>query len=158
MINMIVAVSSNNQIGLNNTLPWYIKEDLQYFKKLTWGHTVIMGRKTFESIKKPLPHRREIILANSSYKPIRDVEIFNDFESALKFAKSVEDVFIIGGGKIYNLFLPYTDVLYITLVDIHVDGDTEFPNYTSDFICIDTTSKQDIANPIDYKFTKWIRK
>ncbi len=157
MIEMIVAISNNNIIGCDNSLPWHIREDLQYFKNITSGHAIIMGRKTYESIGKPLPNRTNIVLTNSTDLKINGVKVVYSLKDALELAKTLDTVFIIGGGEIYRLFMPYARKLYITLVDITIEGDTYFPNFNTDFKCISTTEKTDVTSNLNYKFTEWIR-
>lgn len=126
MISIIVATSLNWAIGRNNQLLWHISEDLKYFKKITSGHTVIMGRKTWESIGKPLPNRRNIVVSLSLEK-ITDAEVYKSLELALKAAGN-ESLFIIGGGEIYKQALPLAEKLYLTIVNLTVeDADTFFP-------------------------------
>lgn len=164
MIYMIAAISKNNQIGLNRQMPWHLPEDLQYFKEITTGHTVVMGRKTYESIGRLLPNRHNIILTNqtdfrlSSSDPLTPVTIMHSLDSVLNFLAKEQVNFIIGGGEIYKAFLPYADRLYLTLIDQEVEGDTSFPSYKHDFKCIKQmpglTTTED-GSPIS--FTIWER-
>lgn len=159
MINCIAAISKNNQIGINNQLPWHIPEDLQYFKKLTTGKTVIMGRKTYESIGKPLPNRHNVVLTHQTHFNVdSSVEVLHSLDDALSLCKRLNEVFIIGGGQLYEAFLPYTDRLYLTLVDLTIKGDTAFPSFKQDFTCVKTTLGQpkDPESP-RYTFTVWTR-
>ncbi|OON94394.1 MAG: diacylglycerol kinase [Candidatus Epulonipiscioides saccharophilum] len=155
MISMIAAVANNGVIGMDNNLPWRIKEDLAFFKRMTKNKTVIMGRKTFESIGKPLAGRKNVVLTSTAN--IKDTEVVNNFTQTLEIAK-LDNAFIIGGAKIYELFLPYTDVLYITEVNLNVAGDTLFPEFKHLFDCIEIWPKNDKDSNIDYRFTKWIRR
>ena len=130
---MIVAHGPNGEIGLNNKLLWHIKEDLQFFKKQTTGKIILMGRKTFESIGKPLPNRTNIILTrDTTFKP-EGVEVIHDPEMLFDFVLSREDedqdleVVICGGEEIYKIYLPYVQTLYRTLVDYKGDADAFFP-------------------------------
>lgn len=127
-MNIIVAIADNNAIGKDNQLLWHISEDLRYFKKVTMGATVVMGRKTYESIGKPLPGRRNIVVSRS-LKEITGVEVFASVEAVIEeFKDSVEEVFIIGGGELYRAMLPYASKLYITFVHVTIpDADTFFP-------------------------------
>ena len=131
MISIIAAVAKNNVIGKRNALPWYLPEDLKRFKKLTAGHTVLMGRKTFESIMtklgKPLPNRKNVVITrDKNYQVPAGVVLFNDVVSALESLKA-EDVFIIGGGEIYNQTIDKADTLYVTHVHADHEGDVFFP-------------------------------
>lgn len=127
-MNIIVAIADNNAIGKDNQLLWHISEDLRYFKKVTMGATVVMGRKTYESIGKPLPGRRNIVVSRS-LKEITGVEVFASVEAVIEeFKDSAEEVFIIGGGELYRSMLPYASKLYITFVHVTIpDADTFFP-------------------------------
>lgn len=159
MINMIVATSKNNQIGINNELPWHISEDLKYFRQTTSGKTVLMGRKTFESIGRPLPNRKNIVLTRDMNFNPEGVTVIHSFDEALALCKAEEDLFIIGGGEIYSLFLPYADYLYITLVDKVIDGDTDFPAYAQQFELIKSTAGQTTTEDgHSFAFTIWKRK
>ncbi len=127
MINLIVAISKNNIIGKNNSLPWYYPEDLKYFKKITTGKTVVMGRKTFESIinrnNKPLPNRVNVVLTRDSGYKFDGAIIINDLNKFLDNNKD-EDIFIIGGKQIFDESMHYVDRFYITHIDKDYDGDT----------------------------------
>lgn len=159
MIYMIAALSQNNQIGLNNQMPWHIPEDLHYFKTITTGHTVIMGRKTFESIGRPLPNRRNIVLTqNVDFAP-PGVEIIHTLKEALELSQELPEVFIIGGGEIYTAFMPYADKLYLTLIPKVITGDTTFPDYQNDFKCVHTVpSRSSLKDGTSFSFTLWERK
>jgi dihydrofolate reductase len=123
---IIAALNRKRVIGNNGKLPWHISEDLKRFKRLTVGHTVLMGRKTFESMGKPLSDRRNVVLTS---KTIPGVETYSTITAALIALKGVEKTFVIGGGKIFEQFLDRADELHLTLVDVDVDGDTFFPPY-----------------------------
>jgi len=123
---LIAAVSRNRVIGKDGKLPWHLPEDLKRFKRLTTGHTVLMGRKTFESLGKSLPNRRTIVLTSH---PIRGVETFTSIPEALKALRNEEKVFVIGGGEIFSQLLDRADLLHLTIIDRVLDGDTYFPPY-----------------------------
>jgi dihydrofolate reductase len=127
IISLIVAISKNYCIGKNNQLLWHLPKDLKFFKQHTSGKPVIMGRKTYDSIGKPLPNRRNIVVSNNAQLQITDVEIVDSLNSAIELCEGVEEVCIIGGGKIYNEALQYVNKLYITFVDAEIEGDTFFP-------------------------------
>ena len=104
-ITLVAAIASNNVIGKENSLPWNIPEDLKRFKQLTSGHTILMGRKTFDSIGRPLPNRQNIVMTKDKNFEQEGIKVVNDFDEALELIKeSNEDVFVIGGSKIYELF------------------------------------------------------
>ncbi len=126
-LSIIVAMSSNRAIGINNTLPWHLTEDLKHFKSLTTGHTIIMGRKTYESIGKPLPNRRNIVVSRNLDTFYDDVEIVHSLEDAFSISSNDEEVFIIGGSNIYEQSLNLVEYLYITEISKVFEGDAFFP-------------------------------
>ncbi len=127
-ISIIAAVAENNVIGNNNKLIWHISEDLKRFKKLTTGHSVVMGRKTYESLPfKPLPKRKNIVISSQKDLKFEGAVIVNSVKEALEECKNEEEIFICGGAEIYKLFLPVADKLYITKVHKSFEGDTFFP-------------------------------
>ena len=129
LLSLLVAISQNNVIGKDNKLPWHLPEDLKYFKNTTWGMPIIMGRKTFESIGKPLPGRTNIIITrNKSWK--RDgVKIVHNLGQAKKMSEDldVKEVFVIGGAEIFTTSLPQADRIYLTRVHQNFEGDAFFP-------------------------------
>lgn len=127
MISIIVAVAKNGVIGCHNRLIWYISEDLKRFKALTTGHPIIMGRKTFESIGRPLPGRTNIVVSRNAELKIDGVSVVGSIQEAIDLLPQEEELFIIGGGQIYEQALPLASKIYLTLVDQTPDGDTFFP-------------------------------
>lgn len=127
VISIIVATSENGVIGNNNQLLWHISADLKRFKKLTAGHTVIMGRKTFESIGQPLSNRRNIVISRSEGLKFEGCIVAKSLDSALELAGTDDEVFIIGGGEVYRQALPFAERIYLTLVHASYEGDTFFP-------------------------------
>jgi dihydrofolate reductase len=123
---LIVAIAHNRAIGMEGRLPWHISEDLKRFKKLTTGHAVIMGRRTYESIGRPLPNRRNVVVTSRS---LPAVETYPTLSQALDALSGEERVFVIGGGRLYTEALPKADELYLTLVGREVEADTFFPPY-----------------------------
>lgn len=132
MIAIVVAMAKNNAIGKDNQLLWHITEDMKFFKSLTQGGTIIMGRKTYESIGRPLPNRRNIVVSRSCSLLDSRVEVFHSIEEAIAAASSDEKVFIIGGGEVYRQSLCFADMLYITHVDYQYEADTFFPSVNYD--------------------------
>lgn len=131
MLSIIVAKANNDVIGGDNKLLWHISKDLKRFKEITTGHTIIMGRKTFESLPKVLPNRKHIVITrDKNFKVDSDmVHIVNDISTVLeKFKDSDEEAFVIGGGEIYKALLPYCKKIYLTRVYKNFEGDTIFPN------------------------------
>jgi len=123
---IIAALAPDGTIGNNSKIPWHIQEDLQRFKRLTMGHPVLMGRKTYESLGKPLPGRRNLVLTRRT--PIPGVECFGSLDAALRVCKDTE-VFVIGGAEVYRQALPLADRLMLTYVHQNVTGDTQFPDF-----------------------------
>lgn len=126
-LNIIVATDSKGGIGKNNDLPWYLPADLKYFKAMTNGHTIIMGRRTFDSMGKALPNRRNIVISRQKDLEYKDTEVTHSLESALSLCSKDEEVFIIGGGEIFRQALPVADTLYITEIHHNFEADTFFP-------------------------------
>jgi len=129
LISLITAIADNNVIGYKNKLPWHLSADLKYFKKTTMGKPLIMGRKTHESIGKALPGRLNIIITRESDFTAQDCVIAHSEIEALEFADSVEEVIVIGGQSIYELFMPLAKRIYLTEVHAHIEGDTYFPEF-----------------------------
>ena len=133
-ISLIVAVSRNGAIGLNNQLPWYLPEDLKYFKSVTMGKPLIMGRKTFDSIGRPLPGRANIVLTRDPQWTSDGVEVVQSVEQALLAgeiaceAADVDEIMVIGGEQIYRMTIDLADRIYLTQVDTNVEGDAFFPD------------------------------
>jgi dihydrofolate reductase len=125
-LSIIVAVAQNRAIGKDNRLLWHISEDLRYFKQITSGHTVIMGRKTFESIGKPLPDRINIVVSRTMSPP-ENARVAADLNAALATCRNEAEVFIIGGGSLYREALPVARRLYVTEVHASYEADTFFP-------------------------------
>ena len=131
-LSMIAAMGKNRVIGKDNDMPWHLPADLQHFKKTTLGSPIIMGRKTYDSIGRPLPGRLNIILSRNANLEIEGCSIVNSFDEAIALAEEgkSDEVFITGGAHLYNTFLEKADRLYITLIDEEFEGDTYFPDYT----------------------------
>ena len=132
-ITLVAAIASNNVIGKENSLPWNIPEDLKRFKQMTSGHTILMGRKTFDSIGRPLPNRQNIVMTKDKNFKQEGIKVINDFDEALELIKeSNEDIFVIGGSKIYELFEPVANSLAITRILKDFEGDAFFPDINWD--------------------------
>ena len=150
-IAMIAAVAENNAIGMNNKLPWYLPGDLRYFKAVTMGKPIIMGRNTFESLKKPLPGRTNIVITHNPEYSHEGIRVVHSTDEALALAESIalingnEEVMVIGGAQIYKELLSKTDRLYLTQVSRSFEGDAFFPE-------IDPGKWQEIAR--DDHFTE----
>ncbi len=129
---MIVATANNRIIGKDNDMPWHLPADLAYFKKTTLGKPVIMGRKTYESIGRPLPGRRNIVISRDINYKAEGVDTVTTVDAALSLVEEVDEVMVIGGGAIYQHCLPAANRLYITHIDADIEGDTQFPFYDKD--------------------------
>jgi dihydrofolate reductase len=160
-ISIAVAIGENHAIGKNNQLLWHMPADLKFFKQTTSGHTVIMGRKTFDSVGKPLPNRRNVVITRDTELQIEGVELVNSLDEALEITKTEEKpVFIVGGAEIYRQALPKTDKLYLTTIHHNFDADTFFPDFDrSEWTVISSEPhKADEKNKYDYTFEVLERK
>ncbi|HEY4195241.1 MAG TPA: dihydrofolate reductase [Mucilaginibacter sp.] len=131
IVTIVVAIAENNAIGKNNQLLWYLPADLKHFKNITAGHTVIMGRKTYDSVGKPLPNRRNIIITRQDIT-IEGCEVVKSIEDALALCAGDEEVFIIGGAEIYKQSIHLTNRIYLTIVHQKFDADSFFPEINYD--------------------------
>ncbi|MGJ8688855.1 MAG: dihydrofolate reductase [Gammaproteobacteria bacterium] len=157
---LIWAMSRNRTIGRNNALPWHLSEDLQYFKRVTMGKPIIMGRKTYESIGRPLPGRANIVITKDLDFTAPGIKVVHSLEDARALAESIalidgaDEAVIIGGAQIYALALPVADRLYLTQVHAEVEGDAHFPVF--DLTQWEELGREDFLaagpNPYDYSF------
>lgn len=151
MIKLIVAISKNRIIGDSNKLIWHLPADLKRFKEVTTGHPIVMGRKTFQSIGRPLPNRRNIIITRDNTFEVEGCEVVNSIEEALLLTNN--DCFIIGGGEIYKQTLPIAEQIYMTVIEEEFQGDTKFPELNRSWYISkkEDFSKED-KNPYNYSF------
>jgi dihydrofolate reductase len=153
MISLLVAHDPDRVIGVNNELPWHIPEDLAYFKKMTMGKAMVMGRKTYESIGKPLPGRLNIIVTRNKEFTADGIVVVHDLNEAIEKAKEYADeVMIIGGSEIFKMTLDIADRLYITLIQKKYEGDTFFPDYGNEWKLISKSDEYVTENGIPYSF------
>jgi dihydrofolate reductase len=159
-LSMIVAMDDNRLIGKENGLPWHLPADLQYFKKTTTGKAILMGRKTFESLGRPVPNRRNIIITHNREYKAEGCEVVNSIDEALNLTQADEEVMVIGGASFYEQTLPMIDRLYITKVDGEHEGDAYFPSFNEEqFIEISReTHLPDDKNQHTYHFIVLDRK
>lgn len=160
-ISLIAAMAKDRVIGKDNDMPWHLPADLKHFKKVTLGKPVIMGRRTFESIGRPLPGRKNIVITRNQQWTHEGVEVVSSTELAMSLVAGVDEVMIIGGGKIYEQFLPQADILYLTFIDLDVDGDTRFPDWTTIGAWQQAESeshKPDENNSLAYEFVRFDKK
>ncbi|MFM2409040.1 MAG: dihydrofolate reductase [Pseudomonadota bacterium] len=159
-LSLIVAMASNRTIGINNTLPWRCPEDLKHFKALTMGHHMIMGRKTFDSIGKPLPGRTTVVISRDSALKIEGCLVANSVDQAIAMCGDDSEIFVVGGAEIYAQTLPLADTLYITEIQQEVAGDAHFSDFDKTVwqemarvVCTQT-----VPQPLCYHFVQHQRK
>lgn len=158
-ISLIVAMSQNHVIGKNSDLPWHISEDLKWFKKNTLGKPVIMGRKTFATLDKPLPGRHNIVITSDQGYHVDGATVTHSLEEALDAAGEADEVMICGGASIYKQALPLVDKMYITLIYHDFEGDTFFPEYDdSQWEEIERLDRYQEHDEYDYSFLIFERK
>jgi len=158
LISLIAAMANNRVIGKDNQMPWHLPADLKHFKAVTLGKPVIMGRKTYESIGRPLPGRRNIILTRDQDYTVNGCESVSSLEEAMAQLKDVEEVMIIGGGYLYSQTLSQADRLYLTFIDLDVDGDTKFPEF--EHLKLKEVKREKYhkneKNPYNYEFVDFV--
>ncbi|MDP4527631.1 type 3 dihydrofolate reductase [Alkalimonas delamerensis] len=155
MISMIAAMAKDRVIGLNNSMPWHMPADLQHFKRLTTGKTVLMGRKTYDSIGRALPNRRNLVVSRQPAPANTEAEWFSSLEQALAATRPDEEVMVMGGAEIYRQCLAKAKRLYLTQIDAELTGDTWFPDYqaVADWRVLASESHPaDAKNPFSYQF------
>lgn len=131
-LSTIVAIANNRVIGINNTLPWHLPEDLKHFRALTMGHHIIMGRKTYDSLGRLLPGRTTVIVTRNANYKVEGALVANSLQEAIALCKEDDEAFLIGGAELYQDGLKLSKKLYITEIDLDVEGDAFFPEYSSD--------------------------
>jgi dihydrofolate reductase len=153
MLSIIVALNENYVIGKDNKLIWHISKDLHRFKNITTGKTIVMGRKTFESLPGVLPNRKHIVITQNKQYSIDDerVIIEHDIKEILKYENSTEEVFVIGGGEIYKQLLPYCKRLYLTKIATTEEGDTYFPKFNKNEYSV-MEEENNIDGSLKYSF------
>ena len=154
IISFIAAMGKNRVIGKDNSLPWKLPADMKHFHDLTVGKPIIMGRKTFESIGKPLPNRTNIIITRDQNYKAENCIVVHSIDEALKASEGNEEVMVIGGAQIYKEFLAKANRMYLTFIDAEIDGDTYFPAYKiEEWKEISYEEhERDAENPHDYRF------
>lgn len=151
-ISIIASVGKNNELGSDGNLLWHLPDDLKNFKNVTSGHTIVMGKKTYESIGRPLPDRKNIILTRDVDYEADGCIVAHSPEEILKFVNDEDEIFIIGGGEIYKLFLPLANRLYLTEVDGEKEADTYFPSFNKNDWRLINSVRHDIDEKHDYSF------
>lgn len=160
IVSIIVAVTENNMIGRDNELIAYLSDDLKHFKKITTGHTVVMGRKTYESIGKALPNRRNVVLTRNVNYKAENCVVLSNVNDAISMCREDEEVFIIGGGSLYREMWNIADRLYITRIHTNIDGDTSIPKIDLNIWEEESREmhKANEKNEYDYSFINYIKK
>jgi Dihydrofolate reductase len=153
IVSIVVAIAQNHAIGKDNKLLWHLPKDLKHFKEITSGGTVIMGRKTYDSVGKPLPNRRNIVITRQQIE-IAGCEVVNSLQAALDLCAGQDEVFIVGGAEIYRQSMLLTDKIYLTIVHANFDGDTYFPEIKADIWTETerTDHEADEKNPLPFSF------
>ena len=151
-------MANNRVIGKDNQMPWHLPADLGHFKSITLGKPIIMGRKTYESIGRPLPGRKNIVISRNRDYKLEGCETAVSLEEAISLVCDVEEIMIIGGGYLYMQTIPLANRLYLTFIDLDVDGDTQFPQY--DHLKLIETKREkhhkDEKNPYNYQFVDYV--
>ena len=152
---LIAAVAANGVIGSNNTIPWHIPGELAYFKKTTWGHCLLMGRKTWDSIGRALPGRHSIVVTRNTTFQAEDGEVVHSLSEGIVAAQKnqANKLFIIGGEQIFRLALPLADTLLLSCLQQEVSGDVFFPPFTS--LPFELTTIEEVPGPISYRIETW---
>jgi len=161
LISLVVAAAANDAIGKDGKMPWHLPEDLKHFKNVTWGMPVVMGRKTFESLGKPLPGRKNIVITKQKGWEAPGAVVVNSTQDALFVAQATDakEVMVIGGGEIYRLFFPDAKRIYLTRVDANPEADTFFPHIdpTHWHLVSQKNFEADVKNAFNYSFQQWER-
>jgi len=157
-ISLIAAMAKNRIIGKDNQMPWHLPADLGHFKTVTLGKPIIMGRKTYESIGRPLPGRKNIVMSRDKDYKLEGCETVTSLEEAIKLVEDVEEIMIIGGGFLYTECIPQADKLYLTFIDLDVEGDTQFPQF--EHLSLTELKREkhykDEKNPYNYEFVDFL--
>jgi dihydrofolate reductase len=162
IVSLLLAASENNVIGKNNQLPWHLPDDLKYFKNLTWGLPILMGRKTFDSIGKPLPGRKSIVITRDQSWKHEGVEVVHSLDDAIAKADELgaKEIFVIGGAEIFHSSLPVANRIYLTRIHHDFDGDVFFPEIdAAKWECVSSRfCAADEKNAYDHTYEVWERK
>jgi len=159
MISLIVAHDQNRVIGMDNKMPWYIPNELAYFKEKTMGKAIVMGRNTFESIGRPLPGRLNVVVTRNHSYAHEGVTVVHTIEKAIQIAgKYHDEIMVIGGEQIFKEVLPYADLLYVTLIEHQYDGDTFFPPYDNEWQLVSSSETVTTQDGLTYIYLIYKRK
>ncbi|MCY9376450.1 dihydrofolate reductase DfrA [Bacillus sp. T17B1] len=160
MISFIFAMDANRLIGKDNDLPWHLPNDLAYFKKVTSGHSIIMGRKTYESIGRPLPNRKNIVVTSAPASEFPGCTVVSSLRDVLDICSGSGECFVIGGAQLYTALFPYADRLYMTKIHHEFEGDRHFPEFDEINWKLVSSERgiKDEKNPYDYEFLVYEKK
>ncbi|RQW85156.1 MAG: dihydrofolate reductase [Geobacter sp.] len=148
-ISLIVAMAENRVIGRGGGIPWDLPDDRRRFRELTWGHAVVMGRKTFETLDGPLPGRENIVLTRDSEYRAEGCRVVHDRDEVLFVASDADELFVCGGEEVYREFLPLADQIYLTILHRQLEGDVLFPEIPGDFVIV---RQETVAEPLPHSF------
>lgn len=157
ILSIISAMDNNRLIGKNNALPWHLPEDLAFFKKQTMNKPIIMGRKTYESIGRPLPGRTNIVISQNTQLKIEGCVVLNSIESVLSYCENDTEIMLIGGASLYQQWLNYADQMYITKIHQDFDGDAWFPEYNKGEWQVEWEEFHTSKEGLKYSFSKLIK-
>ncbi len=160
IVSLVAAASENNVIGKNNTLPWRMPADMKFFKNLTINHTVVMGRKTYESMGKPLPGRKNIIITRNKDFKADGCIVLGSFPEVLEYCKTESEIFVIGGAEIYHQLISKADKIYLTRIHSKFEGDAYFPDIQANEWeeTLRSSFTADEKNPYSYSFLEFLRR
>ena len=157
IISLVCAMAKNRVIGKDNQMPWHLPADLKHFKSVTMSKPIVMGRKTYESIGRPLPGRQNVVISRNSDYKLDGCDVVNSINSAITLLSDHEEIMIIGGGFLYSQMIEQADKLFLTFIDLEVDGDTQFPEFEH-LNLTETASEQhkpDEKNKYNYQFVNY---
>jgi dihydrofolate reductase len=157
-IALIAAMANNRVIGKDNQMPWHLPEDLRYFKAMTLGKPVVMGRKTFESIGRPLPGRHNIVISRQPDYRLDGVSCVSSFEEAKKVAGECDELIVMGGGQLYAQVMPLADIMYLTFIKLETEGDTFFPPWNEQEWQVLQTESITNDDGLEYSFNTLVKK
>lgn len=157
LISLVAAMAKNRIIGKDNKMPWHLPADLKHFKAVTMANPIVMGRKTYESIGRPLPGRQNVIISRNPDYKVDGCDVVNSIETVIEQLSGHEEIMIIGGGFLYSQMIDQADKLYLTFIDLEIDGDTRFPEF--EYLDLKETANEyhssDDKNPHNYRFINY---
>lgn len=157
VISLVAAMAKNRVIGKDNKMPWHLPADLKHFKAVTMAKPIVMGRKTYESIGRPLPGRQNVVISRDPDYKVEGCDVVNSIEAAIELLSNKEEIMIIGGGFLYSQMMGLADKLYLTFIDLEVKGDTYFPEFEGLNLTESASEAHlsDDKNPYNYRFVNY---